>query len=153
MPIWWTKTLCAAIFSAYIHLFMSNLLLGFIFGDVPFRPWPQGPPNDWIWILLTPTSNYVNLIDKNIARSHFFSWYPLIHVKSAVRIHFWGRPISSLTSRTSTWWDMDTTNPYIKICQSDGQKHCAQPIFQLIFTHTCQPIFQPKFTYTCQISS
>ena len=28
-------------------------------------------------------------------------------------------------------------HPYIKLCQSDGQKHCAQPFFQLMSTHTC----------------
>ena len=78
-----------------------------------------GPPNIGIWILIMPTSNYVNLMDKNIVRSQFFSWYSLIHVKSVVRIYFWGRPISSLTSRTSNWWDMDTVNPYIKLCLMD----------------------------------
>ena len=124
---------------------MSNQLLEFIFGDVPFCPWLWGPPNIGIWILIMPTSNYVNLMDKNIVCSQFFSWYSFIHVKSAVRIHFWGHPIFSLTSRTSKWWDMDTVNPYIKLCLSNGQKHCAQPIFQLIFNHTCQISCQDSF--------
>ena len=81
LSIRWTKTLCAAIFLADIHSYTPNQLLGFIFGDVLFRPWPRRPPNDGIWIGSTP---------------------------------------------------------YIKLCQSYGQKHCAQPIFQLIFTQTCQ---------------
>ena len=105
MSMWWTYTSIIAIFSADIHLFISNQLLGLIFWDVPSRPWPRGPPNDGLWIGSSPTSNYVNAMDKNIKHCHFFSWYSLIYVKSAVRTHFWGCPIMSLTLWTSKWWE------------------------------------------------
>ena len=75
---------------------------------------------------------------QNIKHRHFLSWYLLIYDKSAVRTHFWGRPIMSLTSGTSKWWAMDRIKPYIKLCQCDGQKHQASPFFQLIFTYICQ---------------
>ena len=72
MSMWWTKTSSIAIFSADIHLFISNQLLGLIFGDLQMM---KGS---------TPTSNFVNVMIQNIKHRHFFSWYSLKYVKSAV---------------------------------------------------------------------
>ena len=135
MSMWWTKTSSINIFSADIHLFMSKQLLGLIFGDVSSRPWPRGPPNVGLWIGSSPTSNYVNAMDKNIKHHPFFSWYSLSYVKSALRTHFWGRPITSLTSGTSKCWkDL----PLHQTMSMWWSKTSSIAIFQLIITHIWQ---------------